>query len=437
MACRCDVLVHCKQHRVPRLRLVVQPAMMWRTACYWLLSLMLLSGLPLAANGIGSIPECPRTFECECVEREDHSYNYWSLEIDCSGRNLSRVPNWRVFRKMPITWVDLSNNNLRELRDGDFQTLTFAPGIPGRWIPRLDIDDNPIANIESMAFRGLRTPELYLHISNSHMTSFPSEALLGITNLTDLFFMHSMILDLPNDSFKGMKRLRRLDLSGNRLGSLRPSVFAGLENTLKSVYLEHMALHEFPSAALRRLGRLFELKLSHNYIRELTDDIFRGWATTSQQFKLDLQHNSLTTIAPRAFSRSPLRLEKVYLQHNNISDVMFLEKPCTLTFVIIYGTIDLRHNPMVCCCRLYSILQAGFYDLHGMCATPDYLANLPWNSFDYETRAGSKCQSSDILTWELPCMNSSGASKTSLSLSGCHALSVLVVTCLTLWALLV
>ena len=437
MACRCGLLVHCKLHRAPLLRLVLQPAMMWRAACYWLLSLMLLSGLPLAANGKNAVVvECPRTFECECVEREGHTMNYLSIEIDCSGRNLSRVPDWTKFMNMPITWVDLSNNNLRELRDGDFQTLAFAPGISGRWIPRLDIDDNPIAHIEPTAFRGLRTPELYLHIRNSHMTSFPSEALLGITNLTDLFFMHSMMLDLPNDSFKGMKRLRRLDLSGNRLGSLRPSVFAGLENTLKSVYLEHMALHEFPSAALRRLGRLFELKLSHNYIRELTDDIFRGWATTSQQFKLDLQHNSLTTIAPRAFSRSPLRLEKIYLQHNNISDVMFLEKPCTLTFMT-YGTIDLHHNPMVCRCRLYSVLKAGFYDLHGMCAAPDYLTNLPWISKDYDTKAGSKCQSSDILTWELPCMNSSGASKSSLSLSGRHALSVLAVACLTLWVLLV
>lgn len=380
---------------------------------------------------------CPPNFICECVEREGHTLSYLSIEIDCSGRNLSRVPDWSLFGDMPITWVDLSRNNIRELPDAAFAGLQFAPGIMGKWIPRLDIDNNPIHTMSATAFRGLRTPELYLHIQRTHMTSFPVETFQNLANLTDLFFTQSQMLDLPNGCFQGMRRLRRLDLSGNRLGSLRSDVFAGLEQSVKSLYLENMGLVEFPSKALKKLRRLFELKLSYNHIRALPANIFHEWATTTERFILNMQHNALTDISPRAFYRSPLRLEKVFLQHNNISDTSFLQNPCSLTFMA-YGHIDLHHNPIVCRCKLYSVLKAGFYDLHGKCVSPIQFINVPWISKDYDTLGSRLCRSAEITRWNLACMSGDTSSApSSRGIQPAHTLSLTLIAGLTFWALIV
>ncbi len=359
---------------------------------------------------------CPKEFVvCDCVEEKEHGIGEsQTLEINCSERNLTEVPDWTALRGLPITWVDLSDNNLKKLPADAFIGLTFASPKPAIWIPRLDINHNPLSIISPYAFRNMRGDGILLHMRHTRMRTFPSEALRNIENLTDLFFMSSHVRDIPSDSFKGFRVLRRIDLSGNKVEFLRSGLFNGLEDMLKSLYLNKMDLSEFPWRALHKLRALWDLKLDGNNIKHLDDNIFVNFETKSDLFVLSLKHNDLTTISPKAFRRSKLRLCEIYLSHNNISDITFLEDPCSLTFST-YGHINLEHNYFHCDCNLFSILKAGFYDLHGRCKSPKMYIGIPWISKDYDTLASRECTWAPkrVKTWNLYCMTSSNMSHTS------------------------
>ena len=348
--------------------------------------------------------QCPEQFVvCDCVVEEEHGGGTLTIEIDCSEKNLTQVPDWSLFHDLPITWIDLSRNHITDITDDVFAELKFAPPVQSTWIPRLDINNNPLVNIAPNAFRDMKAEGLLLHIERSKLDYFPSNSLRLIQNLTDLFFMYSKATVIPDGSFENMKKLRRLDLSGNKLGRLRKGLFRGMETTVKSLYLNDMNLTEFPSSALKHLQKLWELKLDHNSIRALPDFIFMNFKSQSETFELYLRNNNLCNISSMAFRRAKLRLYKTYLNHNNITNADFLTNPCALTFYT-YGFITLDHNPIACDCTIYSILKAGFYSLHGSCSSPPNLANIPWISKDYDTIARRGCENHEVKTWDLPCI---------------------------------
>jgi len=376
---------------------------------------------------------CPQEFVCECVEQESHSGSHsLTIELDCSGKNLSHIPDWSPFHNKPVTKIDLSHNNIHSVSDAAFTRITFVPGIRGKWIPRLDIDDNPITSVSAGAFRGMKAAELLVHMKNTHITSFPSEAFRSIHNLTDLFFMHSKITDLPNGAFEGMNRLRRLDLSGNKLGKIKPDVFKGLNEILKTLHLDNMNLAQFPTKALRNLHALFQLKLMRNKIHSLHDNLFKDWKADSQQFELSLQHNDLTDIKSNAFRSSRLRLIKTNMEFNNISNVRWLKKPCSLIFTVM-SNIRLSHNPMICSCNLYSVLRAGFYDLHGVCIKPEIFVNLPWISKDYDVLAQRNCIGTGALKWDFQCLTAQAQSQKSHCMYTRGSVMLAVVAMILWW----
>jgi hypothetical protein len=158
-----------------------------------------------------------------------------------------------------------------------------------------------------------------------------------------------------------------LDISGNPKVKVTDNLFHGLEDRLKFVGIENMNLSSFPANALRKLFLLKKIKANRNMIRRLPKGVFHG--LKGRHVEVHLEKNEITEIEAGIMDgvRRPMKL---YLQHNNISSLSFMEKdPCDF----YESEISLEDNPVFCDCDTAATLQTKAFSVHGRCHTGDSL----------------------------------------------------------------
>ena len=131
----------------------------------------------------------------------------------------------------------------------------------------------------------------------------------GLDNLFLLQLQDNVISSIAEESFKNLKKLKRLYLPLNDLTHLTTRMFKGLEsvNTL-SFYDNNIISVE--KGTFPKLNNLKHLALSFNDLEEIPDGMFDGLDSTDE-IGIYLSNNSLTTIpcAPFAKIRRPVILD--------------------------------------------------------------------------------------------------------------------------------
>lgn len=127
---------------------------------------------------------------------------------------------------------------------------------------------------------------------------------------------HNNIDLVPSSIFRGLYRLRQIDLRSNSLGSLAVGVFDGLAN-LRAVYMQDNLIQLIDSRTFSQLPQLRLLQLARNQITEIRTNAFDN---LPQLRKIILANNHLENV-PKSLSRAfnaTIPVEILDLSSNNL-----------------------------------------------------------------------------------------------------------------------
>ncbi|KAM9109375.1 leucine-rich repeat-containing G-protein coupled receptor 6 [Megaptera novaeangliae] len=297
----------------------------------------------LCAPQPGPRPACPAP--CRCHE------DGIMLSADCSERGLSAVPG----DLDPLTaYLDLSMNNLTELRPGLFLNLRF--------LEELRLSGNRLSHIPGQAFSGLYSLKI-LMLQNNLLGGIPAEALWELRSLQSLRLDANLISLVPDRSFEGLSSLRHLWLDDNALSEIPVRALGNLR-ALQAVTLALNRIGHIPDHAFRNLSSLVVLHLHNNHIQHLGTHSFEGLHNLET---LDLNYNQLHEF-PVAI-RTLGRLQELGFHNNNIKAIpekAFLGNPLLQTIhfydnpIQFVGRSAFRYLP-----RLHTLSLNGATDIQG------------------------------------------------------------------------
>ncbi|XP_050669164.1 chaoptin [Leptidea sinapis] len=226
----------------------------------------------------------------------------------------------------------------------------------------LAIFDTPIRSIDEHAFAGVNRTLQELYMRNTKLEEFPKDAFkilgnlstlqldgheikslskdifagsLAVGKLENLHISNGHISDISPDAFQYLKKLRKLDLHGNRLVTLKKSQFKGLRET-EVLDLSYNNLTKLDGSHIGDLTKLGWCNASHNRL----PDIPRGMFARNTVIKVvHLDNNNIKKLDTNSF-RGMRFLRRLYLQDNEISDI----GRGTFSAITRIGTVDLARN---------------------------------------------------------------------------------------------
>lgn len=232
--------------------------------------------------------------------------------LSLESRNLSSIPYDLLLVGSPegnITHLSLAHNEIKSLSSTGSNSL---PSHPLSSVISLDLSHNQIKEWKVDSFGPFSHSLEYLNLS-----------------------FNSLSPSLPKSAFKGLKKLKLLDLSGNNLTTLDRSDFLEL-NTLMTLNLSQNSLTKLPSSIFARTAQLVHLDLSYNLFKEVDSYFLKPLRFLRV---INFGSNQIDSVARKAFG-SNTRLRRINLGNNHLSS---LHKDMFSSFTLL-ESLDLSHN---------------------------------------------------------------------------------------------
>lgn len=233
------------------------------------------------------------------------------LELHQTGiQNLSSS----LFQGLPsLRTLDLSNNSfLTSYRDGVFESL-------GDSLVELIATDNRVRSLTRKVFAGLRNLRLLI-LSRNKIGYFEEGVFSTSKSLLELYLDGNILTDLEDGTFEGLSNLRTLDLRGNPIQRLSQGLFSSFARTLTHLWMSHDDSVTFggfdtlPIGLFAQMSRLRELSMVELKITNLTTESFTGLTNLR---KLSLRGNRLTLL-PKGCFTSLTNLQELDLSANGM-----------------------------------------------------------------------------------------------------------------------
>uniref|UniRef100_A0A8C5X895 Leucine rich repeat containing 4B n=1 Tax=Malurus cyaneus samueli TaxID=2593467 RepID=A0A8C5X895_9PASS len=281
----------------------------------------ILSGrIPAAVTAASSVSGAPCPAACTCSNQ--------ASRVICTRRELLEVP---ASISVNTRYLNLQENHIQVIRTDTFKHL--------RHLEILQLSRNLVRKVEVGAFNGL--PNLNtLELFDNRLTTVPTQAFEYLSKLRELWLRNNPIESIPSYAFNRVPSLRRLDLGElKRLEYISEAAFEGLVN-LRYLNLGMCNLKEIPN--LTALVRLEELELSGNRLGRVRPGSFQGLGSLR---KLWLMHARVAAVERNAFDDLKA-LEELNLAHNELASL-----PHDL-FAPLHRLerVHLHHNPWRCDC---------------------------------------------------------------------------------------
>ena len=202
-------------------------------------------------------------------------------------------------------------------------------------VKKIFLNGNPLRHVEAGTFARLENhlEELWLDADSASASAIASESgpdslanglpeavVNHLRNLNKLRLKGLHVPVLGDHALKRLGRLELLSLQFCAIERIEPGAFAGLQNTLKELYLDGNQLQSVPSEAL--LGAAFRslrvLSLAQNQIKSLGADSFARFSPSL--VRLDVSYNGLRSVDAHAFrGLNASLLEQLFAQNNELS----------------------------------------------------------------------------------------------------------------------
>uniref|UniRef100_A0A182JMC3 LRRCT domain-containing protein n=1 Tax=Anopheles atroparvus TaxID=41427 RepID=A0A182JMC3_ANOAO len=202
--------------------------------------------------------------------------------LDLSHNNLQTLGADTFQSGLPVSVINLRRCNLTRLEPGVFRGLSN--------LNELTLDENQLAAVELIHIEAssMRT----LRLGSNNFTQLKEGVLERMPSLQMLYLERCDIQELPYTVLQKNVNLVKLDLSYNRLRTLKRNTFFGL-NVFKELRLHSNQIADFPHLALLNVSTLEILTLSHN---QLTIVDFYKLSGLPNLRTLDLHSNSITSL---------------------------------------------------------------------------------------------------------------------------------------------
>ncbi|XP_071444746.1 chaoptin isoform X2 [Hetaerina americana] len=200
----------------------------------------------------------------------------------CRDVPLPRVPP--AINESRVFMLHLQRNDLRQLE---------PYFLHGTGLYRLEVSENPMADLPDDAFSGLER------------------------SLWELALRYDRLVSVPSRALRYLQKLRLLDLTGNEISDLSSESFRGVESSLQTLVLADNDLSYLSPSAFRELPQLHTLDLRRNSLMGLDPQTFDG-ATSQRLARVILSDNSMNRIPYEAVA-SLRALKLLDLSRNRIS----------------------------------------------------------------------------------------------------------------------
>ncbi|XP_072243133.1 leucine-rich repeat transmembrane neuronal protein 4 [Leuresthes tenuis] len=157
---------------------------------------------------------------------------------------------------------------------------------------------------------------IWLYLDHNTINAIDALAFHGVRRLKELILSSNKITHLHNNTFSAIPNLRNLDLSYNQLQSLHPGHFYGLRK-LQNLHLRSNGLKQIFIRTFLECRGLEFLDLGYNRLRSITRTTFLGLFKLKE---LHLEHNQFSRINFFIFPRLT-NLQALYLQWNRIRSI--------------------------------------------------------------------------------------------------------------------
>lgn len=157
---------------------------------------------------------------------------------------------------------------------------------------------------------------VWLYLDHNSIQAVDALAFRGVRRLKELILSSNKISQLHNSTFSAVPNLRNLDLSYNQLQSLQPGHFYGLRK-LQNLHLRSNGLKQIVIRTFLECRSLEFLDLGYNRLRSITRTTFLGLFKLRE---LHLEHNQFSRINFFIFPRLT-SLQALYLQWNRIRSI--------------------------------------------------------------------------------------------------------------------
>ncbi|XP_073493696.1 leucine-rich repeat and immunoglobulin-like domain-containing nogo receptor-interacting protein 4 [Phyllobates terribilis] len=335
-----------------------------------------------------------------------------------------------VFTGMPdLTWLDVRANQLVILLDQTFRGLRELRHLEVSDNPLLFISPGAFLGMPMLQRLGLEKTKLSM-VPTHALSTLPrlSELRLGgvtSTILHDLSFSGMPLLRvLDMDHWPSLKKLGTLSLSGINLSSLSLTqsdlTSVPTEALVSQIHLRRLDLSNNPIAVLQErcfssLKSLEELRLSGGRLHSVPSGTFHG---LDRLRLLDLSHNPLHWVAKDALP-PPGNLETLLLSGTNLSC------DCRLCW-LLHQKINFGGNPPVCAAP--ALLRGTIIPDHSETLCPELFSCQPPKIVEQglrelKVKEGDRltvtCQSHGVpepsMDWVLPKMADTGSSEVAVT----------------------
>ncbi|XP_072747608.1 protein phosphatase PHLPP-like protein [Anoplolepis gracilipes] len=228
--------------------------------------------------------------------------------------------------------LELGHNSLKSLGGADGDGNGSSALYPLRSLKCLNLTHNELREFSLTSLRGLRELRL-LDLSNNRIARLhrgrpSSENLveeegdeIAGGNIQDLRLQHNELRSLDGSLFLGMKELQKLNLSHNAMGpTIGPRDLRGLDG-LRVLDISHNQLTTLEDTSETWLPSLEELNASHNRLVTLSGRDFRGFPVLC---RADVSMNQIRTLMPELVANTRCTIHgvpdvlRIYLQDNPV-----------------------------------------------------------------------------------------------------------------------
>lgn len=275
---------------------------------------------------------CPVPSPCRC----------YSSDINCAHQRLTTFPTFDFsFKHYRELLIDLQKNLIESVPDNAFGNVKFAT--PETL--EVKLNDNRIRSISEKAFTNFGSISVVISLSNNRLTVLP-QALSAIKNLKTLRLLNNRLTFLNGTVMTLLgKTLETLwiDMSSVAIWPREFSAFGSLTELL----VDNLPFHSIPSNSFDGLSKLFRLEISNSKLQSVPEAICR----LTQMGQFDFHHNiymlnSLTHILTPC--KQPLsNASLAYFNNNNMfsfPDNVFLVFPRLRTLGLNFNYLN-KINP--------------------------------------------------------------------------------------------
>ncbi|XP_013394285.1 chondroadherin-like protein [Lingula anatina] len=237
---------------------------------------------------------CPAPAPCECRNTTDPYTLRPIYVIDCSSKGFTKIPAFTHYTERAIDKILLTGNAITSVSNSAFEAFEAVP------VYGIDLSENKIATISASAFGAVKKSLGVLSLADNklNLTTLPWPCLAQTVNISELNLGGNTNYGVvPNNAFRNLQKLKKLDLSRSYINSIEDGAFLGVEGLQELTFYGNM-LSEVPINALKGLIKLRTLTFDSNRISKVPAAAFQ--TLTSLQ-ELQLSRNNLN--APDAIDK--------------------------------------------------------------------------------------------------------------------------------------